>query len=275
MGKVFGIVAVVLAVLAFLALLLYATSWSVRGWVAAARWDGRSTLECFGSTAMTLRGRTVDRMDASSPIINAAGNCDMEIVDCNFSGQRVLEAGGNAHVVVRNSKISGGLEVAGNVRMDLVASTLKVLPPSRAEVSGDARVAFRGSTLDGALEHHGNAIVSGTPEIDRQAALEAVSRRYGAHACDGVVACYEKSGAFGNISGRLIVDIDATGRAGAARYENGEAPAGVRDCLLALGRARIIQPFEGKAGEMICYYAGSLIPGATRMSTSPSFVYSE
>jgi hypothetical protein len=274
MGKA-GIAAVVLAVLAFLALMLYATSWTVRGWVAAMRWDGRSTLECFGSTAMTLRGRTVDMTDSSAPIVKAAGNCEMEIVDCNFNGQVVLEGGGNAHVVIRSSKLSGGLDVAGNVQLDLFASSLKVVRPSRAEVSGNASVAFHESTLDGPLERSGHAIVTGIAEIERQVALEDLSDRYGAHACDGVVACYQKSGAFGNIAGHLVVDIDAAGHARAARYEGGDAPPAVRDCLVSLGRSRTIEPFDGKAGQLSCTYAGSVIPGAMRMSTTPSFVHTE
>jgi hypothetical protein len=274
MGKV-SIVAIALAVLAFLMLMVFATSWSVRGWVAAARWDGKSTLECFGSTVMTLRGRTVDMTDTSSPVINAAGNCEIEIVDCNLSGQLVLDGGGNAHVTVRNSKMNGGLDVAGNVQLDLYSSTVKVVRPSRAQMSGNARVAFHDSRIEGNLERDGNAIVTGIPEIERQVALEDLSRRYGANACDGVIACYQKSGAFGNISGRLLVDIDATGRAHAARYENGDAPPAVRDCLVALGRTRTIEPFDGKPGQMSCYYAGSLIPGAMRMSTTPSFAHTE
>jgi hypothetical protein len=187
----------------------------------------------------------------------------------------VLDGGGDAHVTIRNSRLSGGLDVAGNVKLDLYASALKVVPGLRAEVSGNARVAFHDSSLMGKLERSGNAIVTGIPEIDRQVALEELSRRYGAHACDGVIVCYQKSGAFGNISGQLVVDIDATGRARAARYENGDAPPAVRDCLVALGRTRSIDPFDGKSGRMSCYYAGSLVPGAMRMSTTPSFVHTE
>jgi hypothetical protein len=275
MGKVFGILAIGLGILAFAALMLYASSWSVRGWVALAQWDGRSPLECYGSTVMNVRGRNIDMAGARSAIIRAAGNCELEIVDCKLTGPIVLDGGGNAHVSVRNSKLSGGLSVGGDVQLDLYGSTVKIVQPARAVVSGNARVAFHDSRLEGNVERDGNAIVTGVPETERQAALADLSRRYGAHACDGVVGCYQQSGAVGNISGLLVVDIDATGRARAARYENGEAPPAVRDCLVALGRSRSIEPFDGKAGRMSCYYAGSLIPGAMRMSTNPSFVHTE
>jgi hypothetical protein len=275
MRKAAGIVAVGLAILLFLAIMVYVSSWSVRGWVAAARWDGRGTLECFGSTVMTVRGRTVDVTGAPSSIIHAAGNCELEIVDCNLTGQLVLDGGGNAHVTIRNSKLDGGLDVAGDVQVDFYGSTLEVARPARAEVSGNARLAFHDSRLAGELERSGNATVTGIPELERQQALEDLSSRYGAHACDGVIACYQKSGAFGNISGHIVVDIDATGRARGARYESGDAPPAVRDCLVALGRARTIEAFDGKPGRMSCFYAGSFIPGAMRMSTTPSFVHVE
>jgi hypothetical protein len=275
MAKAFGIIAIGLVSLAFVALMIYVSSWSVRGWVAVAQWDGKSELECFGSTVMSIRGRNIDMQGAASAIIHAAGNCELEIVDCNLNGTMVLDGGGDAHVSIRNSTLNGGLDVAGDVQLDLYRSTLKVAPPARAAVSGNARVAFHDSRLDGKLERDGNAIVTGIPEIEREAALEDLSARYGAHACDGVVDCYQKNGAFGNISGQLVVDIDAAGRARAARYQSGDAPPAVRDCLVELGRTRSIEPFDGKPGRMSCYYAGSFIPGAMRMSTNPSFVHTE
>jgi hypothetical protein len=275
MGKVVRVVAIVLAVLVFAAAMIYASSWSVRGFVAAARWDGQSTLECFGSTVMSLRGRNVDMTSAASSVIHAAGNCELEIVDCDLRGRLVLDGGGDARVIIRNSKLDGGLDVAGDVQLDFYGSTIKVTPPARAEVSGNARVAFHDSRLEGNLARSGNATVAGIPEIERQQALEELSHRYGGHACDGVIDCYQKSGAFGNISGRLVVDIDATGRARAARYESGDAPPAVRACLVALGRARTLDGYDGKPGRMTCDYAGSVIPGAMRLSTSPSFAHVE
>jgi hypothetical protein len=273
MVKALRIVAIGLAVLVFLAVMVYSSSWSVRGMVAVARWDGKSTLECFGSTEMKVRGRTVDMTGAASSIIHAAGNCQLEIVDCDLSGRLVLDGGGNAQVNIRNSKLNGGLDVAGDMQLNFFGSTVKVAPPARAEVSGNARVAFHDSRLEGDLARSGNATVTGIPEFERQQALQDLSNRYGGHACDGVVGCYQKSGVFGNISGHLVVDIDAAGRARGARYENGEAPPAVRECLIALGRARTIENYDGKPGRMSCFYAGSFIPGAMRMSTSPSFVH--
>jgi hypothetical protein len=264
-----------LVVLVFAAVMSYATSWSVRGWVTVMQWDGKSPLECYGSSEMTVRGRKVEMSAADSAIVRAAGNCKIEIVDCNFTGPVVFTAGGNAHVNVRNSTFNGGIDVAGNAQLDFYASTVKVTPAARAGVFGNARVAFHDSHLEGKLERGGNAIVTGIAEIEREVALEDLSRRYGAQACNGVVDCYQKHGAFGNISGQLVVDIDAAGRASAARYESGDAPPVVRQCLIALGRTRSIEAFDGKPGRMRCFYAGSFIPGAMRMSTTPSFVRTE
>ena len=275
MGKVIGIIAIGLAAVVFLALMIYASSWSVRGLVAAARWDGKSTLECLGSTVMTVRARTVDVTGETSPILRAGGNCELEIVDSNLTGLLVIDGGGNAHVTIRNSKLTGGLDLAGDVQVDLYGSSVKVAPPARAAVSGNARLALHDSGLEGDVERSGNATVTGIPELERRQALEDLSRRYGGHACDGVIGCYQKAGAFGNISGHLVVDIDAAGRASVARYEGGEAPPAVRDCLVALGRARTIENFDGRPGRLTCFYAGNFIPGAMRVSTSPSFVHVE
>src|SRR5260370_27711043 len=122
MGKAVGIVAIGLAGVVFLLLMIYASSWSVRGMVAAARWDGKSTLECFGSTVMSVRGRSVDMRGATFPIIHAAGNCELEIVDCNLSGPVVIDGGGNAHVTIRNSKLDGGLDEAGGLHTHFYSS---------------------------------------------------------------------------------------------------------------------------------------------------------
>jgi len=269
MGKTIASAGIGFGVLIFVAAMIYATSWTARGWVESVRWDGTTTLECYGGTVMTLRDRTIKTGPADGPILSVAGDCEIEIINCNLTGQRVLSAGGNAHVTIRDSKFNGGLDLGGNVEVDFYNSTIDVAQD--ADVAGNAKVTFHDSHLEGNLEVLGNAVVKGIPELDERMARTDLSRRYGATACDGVTDCYGNAGAFGNISGQLVVDIDATGHAVDARYENGDAPPAVRECLIALGRARSIKPFDGKPGRMTCFYAGTFIPGAMRMSTSPSF----
>lgn len=277
MGKVIASAGIGLGALVFIAAMTYASSWTVRGWVASAQWDGTTTLECYGSTVMTLRDRTITTSPTGGPILSVAGNCEIEIIHCNLTGENVLSAGGNAHVTIRDSKLNGGFDVAGNVELDVYGSTIRVTQDAEqdAEVAGNARVTFHDSHLQGNLGVLGNAIVKGIPEIDRQLKQREVSRRYSTHACDGVTDCYGKTNTFGNISGQLVVDIDATGHAAEARYENGDAPPAVRECLIALGRTRSITPFDGRPGQLTCYYAGTFIPGAMRINSSQSFTREE
>jgi hypothetical protein len=74
------------------------------------------------------------------------------------------------------------------------------------------------------------------------------------------------------VNSKLDGKIDRGGSASDARYENGSAPAAVAKCLIALGKQKRIQPFDGKPGKMTCDWAGSLTPGTQMMNTSYAFV---
>jgi hypothetical protein len=217
-----------------------------------ADWDGKTMFECTGNDKMTLKGKTVsmpsgapasEKLSAvmcemmvgarhGCPMIEAAGNCSLEIVDSTLSAPTVLFAGGNAKVV------------------------------------------FRNSTVNGEVKRGGSAVVTGLAvlaEQDKKAAAKEHLQEYARGACSAVADCYKKSAAWGNVSGRIAVTIGADGRATGARYENGTAPAAVRQCLIADGKTKVVAPFDGHPGLMTCDYAGSMTPGTQSMSYSPGF----
>jgi hypothetical protein len=217
-----------------------------------ADWDGKTMFECTGNDKMTLKGKNVSMPSGAPasamlplqmcelmvgaghgcPMIEAAGNCQLEIVDCTLSAPTVLSAGGNANVVFKNSTVKGAIKKGGS-----------------AVVTGLASLA----------------------EEDKKAAAQAHLKEYAKSACSAVAECYKKSAAWGNISGRVAVPIGADGRATGARYENGTAPAAVRQCLIADGKTKVVAPFDGHPWLMTCDYAGTMTPGSQMMNYSPGF----
>ena len=235
-----GKVATVLGVLAFGAVMAYATSWTVRGWVAAWRWDGTSKLECYGSTVMHLKGK---QAHVSGEAIDAAGNCEIEIEDCEITGEPAIRAGGNAKVTLRGGRMEGKTAIWA---------------------AGNAEVDIRGTHVVGKIDRGGNARVHGLPEEDAKQAAEDLSRKYGADACAGMIDCYTQAGAFGQISGRLTSHVGADGHMLDATYE-GEAKPPIRACLIAAARKRVIAGYDGKAGILTCEYAGTIAGGSRQL----------
>jgi hypothetical protein len=229
------IVAGVLGVALFAAVMLYATSWTVRGWVAAWRWDGTSTLECFGSTVMHLRGK-------KGKAISAAGNCEMTIENCEIDE---VTAGGGAKVTLIGGKV-GLLSAAGGVDVEI-----------------------RGTSV-GKVDRGGSGRVHGLPEEDAKQAAEDLSRRYGAGACDGMIECYLSARAFGQISGRVGAHVGPDGHMLDATYE-GEAKPAIRQCLLAVMRKKVIADYDGKEGVLSCEYAGTMAAGSRQLMIGGSF----
>jgi hypothetical protein len=225
----------VLGVAAFAALMLYATSWTVRGWVAAWRWDGDSKLECYGSTVMHLRGK-------KGKAIAAAGNCEIAVENCDVEE---LTAGGNAKVTLVGGKL-GRLFAAGN-----------------------ADVEIRGTAVE-KVDRGGNVRVHGLPEEDAKQAVEDLSRRYGSGACNGMIECYTSARAFGQISGRVEAKVGPDGHMLDATYE-GEAKPAIRECLLATMRKKVIAGYDGKPGVLSCEYAGTMAAGSRQLMIGGSF----
>jgi hypothetical protein len=236
-----GKVATVVGVLAFGALMAYATSWTVRGWVAAWRWDGTTKLECFGSTVMHLRGK---KANVAGTAIEAAGNCELEIENCEISGDPAVFAAGNAKVTLVGGRLEG--------------------KKAALAASGGADVEIRGTQLAGRIERSGNARVHGLPEEDAKQAAEDLSRKYGADACAGMIECYTQAGAFGQISGRLTSRVGTDGHMLDATYE-GEAKPPIRACLVAAARKRVIAGYDGQPGFLTCEYAGTIAGGSRQL----------
>jgi hypothetical protein len=281
-------VAIGLAVLSFLGLMLWATSPWVRGQVEAALWKGTSPLLCAGGQSMTLRHRTV-RL-ARGPVITAGGNCKLRIEDCEFSADTTLSAGGNATVTIVRSRLNGALEAAGDSRVTITDTTIEGKTIG-LEVAGDAEVSVSGGEVSGersasvdgngklTLETKtvgpalvgGNGRLTGTPGLNQAQVTRDLSERYSMGACDGVLDCYAKADAYGNISGSLSIAIGSDGRAIGASYEKGDAPQAVRACLLSSSKALRLEGYSGPPGHVHCDYAGSYLRGSQRMSFDRSF----
>jgi len=216
-----------IAALAFLALMAWALSMHVRGWVAGKLWDGKSTLTCAGNMIMKLERKQAHL--TSGTAIQAAGNCELEIIDCEIEAPIVLSAAGNAKV-----QISGG-------------------------------------KLTGAIQRGGNATVTGMPDLDAKQAKLELSKRFGAGACDGLLECYAKHDAYGQISGRVTMRIGSDGVAHVASYDRGTAPAEVRKCIVEAAQKKRIANFDGKPGKLMCEYAGIYMSGSQMLTTDGQF----
>jgi hypothetical protein len=231
-----GRVLVVVGVIAFAGVMAYATSWTVRGWVAAWRWDGASKLECYGSTTMHLKGK---KAKVNGVAIAAAGNCEITIEDCEIAGN--ITAGGNAKVELVGGRLDGNLDAAGNVD-----------------------VSIRGTVISGQVLRGGNARVHGLPEEDAKQAAEDLSKKYGADACTGMIECYTDAHAFGQIKGRITSQVGADGHITNASYE-GDAQPAIKGCLLATAKKKVIAGYDGQPGILTCEYAGTIAGGSRQL----------
>jgi len=279
--------AIGLAVLLFLAAMVWATSPWVRGQLRAALWDGTSPLLCAGKESMTLRARTVR---SQGPLLQAAGDCRLRIEDCVLTAPMVLDVAGNARVTVVRSRLEGKVVAAGNGSLAIVDTQVEG-DTLGLEVSGDADVSIQGGgikaprtiSVDGngkvrstaelscPVQVQGNGRLTGTPALGRAQATRELSDRYSGHACDGVLDCYARAGAYGNISGRLEIAIGADGRATGATYVRGEAPTAVQDCLVAWAKAQRVDGYGGGLGHLSCEYAGNYLRGTQRMTYERRF----
>jgi hypothetical protein len=221
---------------AFAMLMLYATSWTVRGCVATWHWDGNSKLECYGSTIMDVHGKK------GSGSIDTAGNCEIKIQDCEIDS---VVAGGNAKVVLINGRVS------------------------KLQVAGNADVEIRGTQV-GMVDRGGNARVHGLPEEDAKQAAEDLSRRYGKDACAGMIECYTAARAFGQIKGRLLAHVGADGHMLDATYE-GDATPPIRECLVKNMHKKVIAGYDGKPGMLSCEYAGTIAGGSRQLMIGGAF----
>ena len=127
---------------------------------------------------------------------------------------------------------------------------------AEARAKAAAEASARSAALKAAIR--GGTVPAGASVEDR--AEHAI--------CDGSwMRCYDDNDAFGNVSGRLVAELDASGAVTAAKYEKGDAPPAVRACMEKKLIGRSVGSFTGGAARVRCDYAG------TYMSASNSSVH--
>lgn len=86
---------------------------------AAAKWDGTSTFNCGGTDAVTLTG-----VKASAGI-EAGGNCQLTLVNCDITAPTGIDAIGNAQVTITGGSINGStaaVKTSGNAQVTMVGT---------------------------------------------------------------------------------------------------------------------------------------------------------
>jgi len=90
---------------------------------------------------------------------------------------------------------------------------------------------------------------------------------YGSYACRLMKGCYTKHQAFGQVAGRITINVGADGKATASAYDNGTAPGPVKDCIVTSGKMINIPGFDAGAGQLVCDYNGQLMAGGMEIMT--------
>ena len=132
--------AAVFAALLLVAVFLWTSSQSVRGFVTGLIWDRDSTLDCTGG----VRGDRISLSDEmieseADPLIFASGGCRLQIVDVSLSAPTAIRATGNAYITVEGGRIEGrdvALEVSGRAVVRLIDTEVE----GPIEVSGEGVV---------------------------------------------------------------------------------------------------------------------------------------
>jgi len=162
------------------AVLAYSLSGTVKGWVAAKFWKGKSTLNCGGNMVMNLDGKKVD---LNGTAIIAGGNCHLTLKNCTFKATTPIIAGGNAKVTIEGGTFTGSsdaLSVGGSARVTIKGATFKskkngimaggnahvemeagalTSPDKAVFAGGDAKVILKGTQVEGEILKGGNAVV--------------------------------------------------------------------------------------------------------------------
>ena len=86
-------------------------------------WDGTTTLTCNANGKVNIEGITANV--TQGPIVKAADNCEIRIVDSNLTGTSGIVAGNNARITIEGSTIVAkktGLEAGINTHLTMVRS---------------------------------------------------------------------------------------------------------------------------------------------------------
>jgi hypothetical protein len=96
-----------LAVLAFTLLTSLGCSGLSKSGGKAEKWTGEETWSCGGSEKKTLENLTVEVKGKDIIGVEAAGSCELTIVNCNITADFPLKAAGNAKVTVKGGTLNG------------------------------------------------------------------------------------------------------------------------------------------------------------------------
>lgn len=108
--------------------------------VAPQAWDGTTTFECRGNDRVALMGQTV-QFTGTGPAIRAGANCQLTLTNMAISAPTVLEAAGNAQVMIIGGTLTGADK-------SLVATA-------------NATISVSGATVSGETEARGHAEITG------------------------------------------------------------------------------------------------------------------
>jgi hypothetical protein len=96
---------------------------------AAAKWDGKSPLECGGNDVVAVSGVTATLGGTAS---KAGGNCQLTLTDVNITAPIGIEASGNAKVTVSGGSITSSSN-------SIVAGAASHVTCSGTKVTGKAK----------------------------------------------------------------------------------------------------------------------------------------
>jgi hypothetical protein len=218
-------------------------------------WDGLSPFMCGGSQSFTLKDMNVELK--TGPAIRAGGNCQLTLQNCTIKAPVALAGGGNAKITVQGGRIEGtekALDIGGSISISVTGGAVVVGP---FHIAGSARV-------DGIPDSDPRlakwlARAAGKPAQDAAAVL-----------CANPTDCYDQAGEFGQIGGRLALQMAADGTVTRVTY-SGTASKKVQQCLVDATKARRAPGYTLGAGELDCDYSGTFTHGTSMMTSGAEF----
>lgn len=91
-------------------------------------WDDETTWTCTGTESRTLEGVTKDFTTPDLIAVEAGGQCQLRIVDCDLTADFPVKVFGNAVVTVVGGRIEGrkqSLQAMGNGRIVIDGATIE------------------------------------------------------------------------------------------------------------------------------------------------------
>ncbi len=209
------------------------------------------TVMCGGNDEVNLKGRTVTVPGGAA--FDVGGNCTVVLTDCTITAQKGITGGGNAQVTLTGGSLTGteaAIDVGGNAHVDVAGTHVS----GAVHAGGNAKV----TGVEGAA----GASASGSPD--------EVNYKKGACDTE-YLACYAKLDAYGQVSGRVTVRIGTDGTSQGAGYDHGSATAEVQQCILGVAKKKKIGGFKGAPGDLVCEYSGTYMKGTQMMAYDTSF----